>query len=42
MKTFLACVGGFIMVLAVLSMFGVGNFVLMYSPDKVVCTKESQ
>ena len=40
MKTFLACVGGFILVLALLGTFGVGNFVLMYSPDKISCTKE--
>jgi hypothetical protein len=40
MKTFLALVGGFILALAVLSMFGVGSFVLMYGPDNISCVKE--
>jgi len=41
MKTVLAWVGGFVIFLAVLGTLDVGNFVLMYSPDKITCTKES-
>ncbi len=40
MKTVLAVFGGFVLLLAVLGMFNIGNFVLMYSPDKISCTKE--
>jgi hypothetical protein len=39
MKTMLAVVGGFVIFLAVLGTLNVGNFVLMYSPDKISCTK---
>ena len=42
MKTFLAFVGGFVLFLAVLGSFNVGNFVLMYSPDKISCVKEAK
>ncbi len=42
MKTFLAVIGGFVLALAILGMFNVGNFVLMYSPDKISCVKEQQ
>jgi hypothetical protein len=41
-KTALACVGGFVLCLAVLGLFNIGNFVMMYSPDKITCTKESE
>jgi hypothetical protein len=40
MKTLLAVSGGFVIFLAVLGMFNIGNFVLMYSPDKISCVKE--
>jgi hypothetical protein len=39
MKTFLAVIGGLVLFLAVASMFGIGNFVLMYGPDKISCVK---
>ncbi len=42
MKTFLAVVGGFVLLLAALGTLNVGNFVLMYSPDKITCTKETK
>jgi hypothetical protein len=39
MKTFLAVIGGFVLCLAILGSLNVGNFVLMYSPDKISCVK---
>ncbi len=42
MKTFLAVIGGFVLCLAILGMFNVGNFVLMYSPDKISCVKGTE
>jgi hypothetical protein len=39
MKTLLAIVGAFTLFLGVLGAFGVGNFVMIYSPDKISCTK---
>jgi len=42
MKTMLAIFGGFVLFLSILGMFGVGNFVLMYGPDKIICVKESK
>jgi hypothetical protein len=39
MKTMLAIVGAFTLFLGVLGAFGVGNFVMMYSPDKITCEK---
>jgi len=41
MKTLFAIVGVFTLTLGLLGAFGVGNFVMMYSPDKISCTKES-
>jgi hypothetical protein len=41
-KTALAYIGGFGIFLAVLGMLGIGNFVVMYSPEKITCTKESE
>ena len=41
MKTALAIVGAFTVFLGLLGAFGVGNFIMMYSPDKISCTKES-
>jgi hypothetical protein len=41
MKNFLAFVGGLTVILAVLGLFGVGNFVYVYGADKITCTKES-
>jgi hypothetical protein len=35
----LAVVGAFILTLGLLGSFGIGNFVLMYSPDKISCSK---
>jgi hypothetical protein len=40
MKTLLATLGGFVLFLTVLGLLDVGNFVMMYSPDKITCTKE--
>jgi len=40
MKTVLAFIGGFVLFLSVLGMFNIGNFVMIYSPDKINCTKE--
>jgi hypothetical protein len=40
MKTVLACIGAFTVFLGLLGAFGVGNFVMMYSPDKISCIKE--
>lgn len=41
MKTVLAYFGGFVMILSILGMFNIGNFVMMYSPHKITCTKSS-
>jgi uncharacterized membrane protein YbaN (DUF454 family) len=41
MKTMFAIVGAFTVALGILGAFGVGNFVMMYSPDKITCNKES-
>jgi len=40
MKTMFAIVGAFTLALGLLGSFGVGNFVFMYSPDKITCVKE--
>ncbi len=42
MKTMFAIVGAFTLALGILGAFGVGNFVMMYSPDKISCVKDSQ
>lgn len=42
MKTMFAVVGAFILFLSLMGAFGVGNFVLMYSPDKITCTKDNK
>lgn len=42
MKTVLACTGAFVLLLSLLGAFGVGNFVMIYSPDKISCTKEKE
>lgn len=39
MKTVLAAFGGFVLCLAILGTLNIGNFVLMFSPDKISCTK---
>jgi hypothetical protein len=39
MKTFLAVIGGFVLALSILGMLNIGNFVLMYSPHKITCSK---
>ena len=41
MKTVLAWIGGFVLFLSVLGMLNFGNFVMMYSPDKINCTKDT-
>ncbi len=41
MKTVLAWIGGFVLFLSVLGMLNIGNFVMIYSPDKITCDKES-
>ena len=40
MKTMLAIVGGCVIILSILGSFGIGNFVLIYSPNKAKCQKE--
>jgi hypothetical protein len=42
MKTVFTVIGAFTVALGVLGAFGVGNFVMMYSPDKITCNKESK
>ena len=42
MKTMLAIVGAFTLALGLLGAFGVGNFVMIYSPDKISCVKEAE
>jgi len=37
MKTFFALVGAATFALWLLGTLGIGNFVLMYSPDKITC-----
>jgi hypothetical protein len=39
MKTMFALIGVFTLFLGLLGAFGVGNFVMMYSPDKITCEK---
>ena len=39
MKTLLAIIGSFTLVLGVLGAFGVGNFVMIYGPEKISCLK---
>lgn len=38
-KNFLALVGAFVVFLTVLGMFGIGNFVIMYDLNPIVCIK---
>jgi uncharacterized membrane protein YbaN (DUF454 family) len=42
MKTIFAIVGAFTLALGLLGAFGAGNFVMMYSPDKISCVKEKE
>jgi hypothetical protein len=42
MKTLFAITGAFILFLSLMGALGFGNFVLMYSPDKITCTKEKE
>jgi hypothetical protein len=42
MKTLLAIFGGFVLTLSILGAFGVGNFVMIYSPNKINCEKETK
>lgn len=42
MKTMFAVIGAFVLFLSMLGTFGVGHFVLMYSPDKITCMKEEK
>lgn len=38
-KNVLAFIGAFIIFLSILGSFGIGNFVLMYVPEKIVCNE---
>lgn len=38
-KNFLALLGGLVMILTVLGAFGIGNFVMMYDLNPIVCIK---
>jgi hypothetical protein len=40
MKTLMACIGGFVVFLGILGALNIGNFVMIYSPDKISCAKE--
>ena len=42
MKTMFAIFGGFVLFLALLGTLNIGNFVLMYSPDKISCVKGNE
>lgn len=42
MKLVLAMVGAFVLFLSFLGTVGIGNFVLMYSPDKISCVKSAE
>ncbi len=42
MKTMFAIVGAFTLALGILGAFGVGNFVMIYSPDKISCVKGTE
>ena len=42
MKTVLAAIGGLVLLLGILGSLGFGDFVMIYSPDKVTCTKEKR
>ena len=42
MKTMLAIVGAFTLALGLLGAFGVGNFVMIYSPNKISCVKGTE
>lgn len=39
MKTVLAIIGACTVFLGLLGSFGVGNFIMIYSPDKISCIK---
>jgi hypothetical protein len=39
MKTIFAWFGAFVLFLSLLGIFNIGNFVMMYSMDKITCTK---
>ena len=39
MKTIFAIIGAVTVALGILGAFGIGNFVLMYSPDTISCVK---
>ena len=39
MKTLFALIGAFTVFLGILGTFGVGNFVMIYTPDKISCVK---
>mgnify|MGYP003522467619 CR=1 FL=1 len=39
MRAALAWIGAVVALMYVLGAFGVGNFVLIYTPEKVTCTK---
>lgn len=40
MKSFLIVIGTITVVLGILGSLGFGNFVFMYSQDKITCVKE--
>ena len=42
MNILFTLIGVFTVFLGLLGAFGVGNFVMMYSPDKINCVKESK
>jgi hypothetical protein len=39
MKTVLAVIGGFVVILSVLGMLDIGHFAMVYSPDPISCVK---
>ena len=42
MKLIFAWIGAATLALWLLGTFGIGNFVLMYGPDKITCTKDAK
>lgn len=42
MRTMFALIGAFTVLLGLLGAFRVGNFVMIYSPDKISCTKGTE
>ena len=42
LKTLFTIVGGFVTIFYILAVFNIGNFTMIYGPEKVNCIKESK